>query len=43
MSDKRNHITCIQLSKETKCRLDDIGKKPETYEDIIKRLLGESQ
>ncbi len=43
MSDNRDHITCIQLSKETKSKLDDLGKKQDTYEDIIKRLLGTSQ
>jgi predicted DNA-binding protein len=31
--------TSIQLSFETKRELDNIGKKGETYEDIIKRLL----
>jgi len=36
---KRTDITTIQISKETKQKLDEIGKKNETYEDIIKRLL----
>jgi len=31
--------TSIQISFETKKELDNIGKKGETYEDIIKRLL----
>jgi len=39
MSDSNSRITCIQISKETKCKLDDLGKKQDTYEDIIKRLL----
>jgi len=39
MSTSGDRITCIQLSKETKSRLDKLGKKQDTYEDIIKRLL----
>ena len=37
MSEKRK--TTIELSKETRDRLKELGKKGETYEDIIKRLL----
>ena len=29
----------IVLSEETKKRLDDLGRKKDTYEDIICRLL----
>ncbi len=36
---KKVFITSIQISKETKKRLGDLGKKGETYEDIIKKLL----
>jgi len=43
MHDSNNSITCIQLSKETKSKLDDLGKKQDTYEDIIKRLLENPQ
>ena len=35
----RNGLTCIQLSKETKKLLDELGKKGMTYEDIIKGLI----
>ena len=39
MSSGNDRITCIQITKETKSKLDDLGKKQDTYEDIIKRLL----
>jgi len=35
MSDK----TTIQVSAETKERLDAIGLKKDTYDDIVRRLL----
>jgi len=41
MTNNRDHITCIQISKETKSRLDNLGKKHDTYEDIIKKFLPE--
>ena len=31
--------TTIQVSVETRDRLKEIGKKGETYDDIIRRLL----
>jgi predicted DNA-binding protein len=31
--------TTIKLSKETKRRLDDLGKKGMTYEEIILNLI----
>ena len=37
MSDKER--TSIQISRETKARLDQLGLKKDTYEDIIRRLL----
>jgi len=43
MNSRNNSKTCIQLSKETKSKLDDLGKKQDTYEDIIKRLLENPQ
>lgn len=36
---KREDITTIQISREAKKRLDELGKKGETYDQIIKRLL----
>jgi len=35
----KENITTIQISKETRNGLKDLGKKGETYDDIIKRLL----
>ena len=32
-------ITTIQISKETRDKLKELGKKGETYDEIIKRLL----
>lgn len=31
--------TSIQISRETKEKLDKLGKKGDTYEDIIKQLI----
>ena len=36
---KKENITSIQISRETKKMLDDLGKKGETYEEIILRLI----
>ena len=33
--------TSIQISKELKAKLDKLGNKGDTYEDIIKRLVEE--
>ncbi len=34
-----SNITTIQLKKKTRERLIEIGKKKETYDDIINRLI----
>jgi hypothetical protein len=34
-----NKITTIRIKVKTKKRLDEFGKKSETYDDIINRLL----
>ena len=36
---KKDKITCIQLSKETRNRLAEMGGKNDTYEDIVKALI----
>lgn len=36
-------ITTIQLTKKTRERLKSIGKKSETYDDIINRLIDNEQ
>lgn len=33
------NMTTIQISKETKGRLDSIGRRGETYNNIVCRLL----
>lgn len=35
----RQGVTTIQLEAKTKDRLMDIGKKGETYDDIINKLI----
>ena len=32
-------ITTIQITQQTRDKLKDLGKKGETYEDVIVRLL----
>ena len=34
-----NGKTTIQVSKETKSKLNEIGKKGDTYDSIIQKLL----
>lgn len=36
-----NEATTIRLSQETKDRLDKLGNKGDTYEDIVKRLIAD--
>lgn len=36
---KKEDITCIQLSKETRDLLAEMGGKRDRYEDIIKALI----
>lgn len=37
-----NDKTSIQLSRETKARLDKLGIKGDTYDDILCRLLDQA-
>lgn len=39
MTKKKDELTCIQLSKETKAKLDKLGIKSDTYESIILNLM----
>lgn len=39
MSNRRINAKSVMLSNETHARLEKLGKKSETYEDVIKRLL----
>ncbi len=43
MSQSKREITCIKLSMETKSRLDQLGNKQDTYEDLVKRLLDKEE
>ena len=36
---KEDRVTTVQMKVKTRDRLSDIGKKKETYDDIINRLL----
>ena len=38
-SKRKDEITCVQLSKDTKRQLDTFGKKSDTYENIIQKLM----
>ena len=37
----KDAITTIQISQQTRDKLKELGKKGETYEDVIVRLLKE--
>jgi len=38
-SRRKDELTCIQLSKDTKAKLDKLGIKSDTYEKIILSLM----
>ena len=38
-----NEITTIQISKNTRDLLKALGKKGETYDQVIRKLLSKSQ
>lgn len=40
--DSGGKRTSIQIYQATKSQLDDLGKKGDTYDDIIRRLLEKS-
>ncbi|MDK2383998.1 MAG: hypothetical protein QI199_04200 [Candidatus Korarchaeota archaeon] len=39
MPKARRDLTTIQISKETREMLKSLGRKGETYDDIIRRLI----
>ncbi len=41
-SNRKDEVTCVQLAKETKARLDKLGTKNQTYDSIIQELLDSS-
>ena len=36
---RKDEISCVQLSKDTKAKLDELGTKKDTYESIILSLM----
>ena len=38
-NSRKDEITCIQLSKDTKAKLDNLGTKKDTYESIILKMM----
>jgi len=39
---RKDEISCVQLSKDTKSKLDKLGTKKDTYESIILNLMPKS-
>ena len=38
-SSRKDEISCVQLTKDTKAKLDKLGIKSDTYESIILNLM----
>jgi len=38
-SSRKDEISCVQLSKDTKAKLDELGTKKDTYESIILKMM----
>ena len=38
-SKRKDDISCVQLSKDTKSKLDKLGTKKDTYESIILKMI----
>jgi len=41
-SERKDEVTCVQLTKDTKARLDELGTKNQTYDAIVRDLLDSS-
>lgn len=39
MLNRKDEISCVQLSKDTKAKLDQLGTKKDTYESIILKMM----
>lgn len=39
MNNRKDEISCVQLSKDTKAKLDKLGTKKDTYESIILKMM----
>jgi hypothetical protein len=40
-SKKKDDISCVQLSRQTKAKLDKLGTKADTYDSVIRSLMPE--
>ena len=36
---RKDDISCVQLSKDTKAKLDKLGTRSDTYESIILKMM----
>jgi len=36
---RKDGISCVQLSKDTKAKLDKLGTRSDTYESIILKMM----
>jgi len=43
LAKKRDEITCVQLSKDTRNKLAERGKKSDTFEKIILKMMDKSE
>ena len=39
MASRKDEISCVQLTKDTKAKLDKLGTKKDTYESIILKMM----
>jgi len=41
-TNRKDEISCVQLTKDTKAKLDKLGTKSDTYESVILGLMAKS-
>ena len=39
MASRKDEVSCVQLTKDTKAKLDKLGTKKDTYESIILKMM----
>lgn len=39
MASRKDEISCVQITKDTKAKLDKLGTKKDTYESIILKMM----
>ncbi len=42
MSNRKDEISCVQLTKATKAKLEELGTKKDTFESIILKIMDSS-